>query len=140
MDNPDALQRFVEAQDPVFEQVLTELRAGAKRTHWMWFVFPQIAGLGHSPMAKRYAISSRLEAASYLRHPVLGTRLHTCTQLVLAAQGRSVHQIFGTPDDLKFHSSMTLFALAAPEEDNPFRAAITRYFAGQLDPATQERL
>ncbi|MBR1217173.1 DUF1810 domain-containing protein [Bradyrhizobium sp. U87765 SZCCT0131] len=141
MDDHGPLQRFVEAQDPVWNEVLAELRAGAKRTHWMWFVFPQIAGLGHSPMARRYAISSELEATSYLRHPILGTRLRTCTQLVLAVEGRSATQIFGTPDDLKLHSSMTLFALAAGDEaDDLFRRVIDKYFAGALDAATRERL
>ncbi|MGO4711999.1 DUF1810 domain-containing protein [Bradyrhizobium sp. 2TAF24] len=139
MDDPYALQRFVDAQEPVYGQVLAELRAGAKRTHWMWFVFPQLAGLGHSPMAKRYAISSELEAASYLRHPVLGTRLRECTQLVLAVEGRSATAIFGTPDDLKFRSSMTLFAHATAD-NTPFRQAIDRYFSGQFDQATCDRL
>ena len=141
MTEHDALQRFVEAQDPVWDEVLAELQAGAKRTHWMWFVFPQIAGLGHSPMSRRYAISSELEAASYLRHAVLGARLRTCTQLVLAVEGRSATEIFGTPDDLKFHSSMTLFALVARDETGDlFRQALDKYFAGTLDPATRERL
>lgn len=141
MNEHDALQRFVEAQDPVWDEVVAELRAGAKRTHWMWFVFPQIAGLGHSPMARRYAISSELEATSYLRHAVLGARLRTCTQLVLAVEGRSATEIFGTPDDLKFHSSMTLFALVAPDQTGDlFRQALAKYFAGALDPATRARL
>jgi len=139
MDDPYALQRFVEAQDPVYRQVLAELRAGDKLSHWMWFVFPQIAGLGHSPMARRYAISSMLEAVSYLRHPVLGTRLRECTQLVLAVEGRSATDIFGTPDDLKFRSSMTLFAHATP--DNAlFCRAIDQYFSGTFDQATCDRL
>jgi uncharacterized protein (DUF1810 family) len=139
MDDPHDLQRFVTAQDPVYPQVQSELRAGVKRSHWMWFVFPQIAGLGHSAMAQRYAISSREEAAAYLKHPLLGPRLRQCTQLVIDIDDRSIRQILGTPDDLKFHSCMTLFAQAAP--DNAiFLSALRRYFAGQPDPATIERL
>jgi len=109
------LERFLDAQAPVIGQVQSELRAGTKRTHWMWFVFPQIAGLGHSAMAQRYAIASLDEAKAYAAHPVLGARLRDCTALVLAVEGKTVHQIFGSPDDLKFHSCMTLFARAAPE-------------------------
>src|SRR6476661_234910 len=104
------LRRFVEAQDPVFDRVCEELRAGEKRTHWMWFVFPQLAGLGSSATAQRYAIASRAEAEAYLAHPILGPRLLALTRIVNALEGRSVHAIFGSPDDMKFHSAMTLFA------------------------------
>ncbi len=106
---PFDLQRFVEAQAPVFERVCAELEAGRKESHWMWFVFPQIEGLGRSPTAQRFAISGRDEAEAYLRHAVLGPRLRRCTELVNGVEGRSAHQIFGAPDDMKFHSSMTLF-------------------------------
>jgi uncharacterized protein (DUF1810 family) len=138
-DDPFDLQRFVDAQAPVYERVITELREGRKRSHWMWFVFPQIAGLGSSPMAQRYAISSRAEAAAYLAHPVLGPRLIECTRLVTATEGRSIHDILGSPDDMKFHSSMTLFAVAAPNSAD-FRAALDKYFGGESDPATLARL
>ena len=138
MSDPFDLERFVDAQAPVFAQVISELRAGAKRSHWMWFVFPQIEGLGRSAMAQRYAIASRAEAEAYLRHPTLGPRLRECTRLVCLTEGRSAHQIFGAPDDLKFHSSMTLFAEIAPNDI--FGEALTKYFGGQTDPATIERL
>lgn len=138
-DDPFDLQRFVDAQAPVYERVLTELREGRKRSHWMWFVFPQIAGLGSSPMAQRYAIASRAEAAAYLAHPLLGPRLRECARLVTAAEGRSVHDIFGSPDDMKFRSSMTLFAEAAAD-DRDFPAALDKYFGGEPDAATLARL
>jgi uncharacterized protein (DUF1810 family) len=139
MDDPFDLQRFVDAQEPVFEQVCKELRAGEKRTHWMWFIFPQIRGLGFSAMSQRFALASREEASAYLRHPLLGARLMDCTRLVNAVQGRSIRQIFGNPDDMKFHSSMTLFARATP--DNPlFVDALHRYFGGEFDRATLQRL
>jgi len=138
-DDPYDLQRFVAAQAPVIAQVLAELRAGAKRTHWMWFVFPQVSGLGASAMARRYAISSLDEAKAYLAHPVLGQRLRDGTQLVLDVKGRTAREIFGAPDDLKFRSSMTLFARAAPG-GGPFEAALETYFAGRDDPLTLERL
>jgi len=133
------LERFLDAQAPVIAQVQSELRAGAKRTHWMWFVFPQIAGLGHSAMAQRYAIASLNEAKAYADHPVLGARLRDCTALVLGVEGKTVHAIFGTPDDLKFHSCMTLFARAAPEEPL-FRQALKQLFRGRQDPLTVARL
>jgi uncharacterized protein (DUF1810 family) len=133
------LERFVEAQAPVFEGVLAELRGGEKRSHWMWFIFPQIRGLGYSAMAERYAIASREEAAAYLDHPALGERLRQCTELVLDVEGGTVEQIFGYPDDLKFHSSMTLFA-AVSSADSIFEAALRKYFNGALDQATIERL
>jgi len=137
--DPYDLRRFVEAQDPVFEQVRAELREGRKRSHWMWFVFPQIAGLGRSAMAQKFAISSRKEAEAYLRHPVLGPRLRECARLVNLVEGRTVGEIFGAPDDLKFRSSMTLFAEVAPEEE-VFKEALGKFFGGRSDPATLERL
>ncbi|MEI9994952.1 MAG: DUF1810 domain-containing protein [Rhizomicrobium sp.] len=133
------LERFVTAQAPVIARVHAELEAGAKRSHWMWFVFPQIAGLGFSAMAQRYAIGSLDEARAYLAHPVLGPRLKACTELVLSVESRDAHAIFGSPDDLKFRSSMTLFACAAPQEP-VFRAALTKYFAGVEDAATRAKL
>lgn len=141
MTDPDPfdLQRFIDAQDLVFQTVTAELEAGKKRTHWMWFVFPQIQGLGHSEMARRYAISSVDEARAYLAHPVLGERLLILTQIVNALEGRSVEQIFGYPDDLKFHSSMTLFAHAAGDKA-PFELALNTYFGGEPDAGTVARL
>ncbi len=134
-----SLSRFAEAQDPVIDRVLAELRAGHKTSHWMWFVFPQLEGLGHSPMAQRFAISSRAEAEAYLAHPVLGPRLRECTRLVNEVQGRSVEEIFGHPDYLKFRSSMTLFARAT-EDNQVFLEALRKYFGGEEDPRTLERL
>ena len=136
--DPFDLQRFVEAQDPVLERVRAELAAGRKASHWMWFVFPQIAGLGRSVMAQAYAIGSRDEAVAYLAHPELGGRLRELTRLVNQAQGRTAHQIFGSPDDLKFHSSMTLFDAVAPGD--VFQAALAKYFESQPDQATLELL
>jgi uncharacterized protein (DUF1810 family) len=138
-DDPYDLQRFVNAQAPVYRQVLAELRDGTKRGHWMWFIFPQVAGLGHSPTARRFAISGRGEALAYLDHPLLGPRLRECTRAVTAVEGRTVGQIFGHPDDLKFHSSMTLFATVAPADD-AFRQALGTYFDGKPDRLTLERL
>ena len=135
---PD-LHRFVAAQDPIIGEVREELRRGAKRSHWMWFIFPQLRGLGHSPTARHYALASRDEAAAYLGHPVLGPRLLDCTALVLAVPDRSAHEIFGSPDDLKFRSSMTLFAEAAPDQP-AFRAALDRHFDGRADPRTLDLL
>ena len=139
LDDPFSLQRFVAAQAPLYDRVCAELSAGRKRSHWMWFIFPQIHGLGSSAMAQRYAITSLAEGVAYLDHPVLGPRLRECTRLVNAVDGRSAHEIFGSPDDMKFHSSMTLFLRAGPE-DALFRTALDKYFAGKLDPATIERL
>jgi uncharacterized protein (DUF1810 family) len=139
MSDPYDLQRFVDAQESVIDDVRAELAAGRKRTHWMWFVFPQIAGLGHSAMAQHYAISSREEARAYLAHPVLGTRLVELTRIVNGVQGRSVSDIFGYPDDMKFHSSMTLFAHTADDAD-VFNEALRRYFEGRADEATLSRL
>ena len=134
------LQRFVTAQDLVgFENVCAELREGRKRTHWMWFVFPQIAGLGSSARAQKFAIGSLDEAKAYLRHPILGPRLSDCTRLVNRIEGQPVGAIFGDPDDRKFHSSMTLFAQAEPDSDT-FRIALTKYFGGSPDSLTLSRL
>ncbi len=139
MADPFDLDRFVRAQDPVLDRVRRELGEGRKRSHWMWFVFPQLSGLGHSAMAMRYGIGSLDEARAYLAHPVLGPRLVECTGLVNKVEGRSVHQIFGSPDDLKFHSSMTLFAAADPEA-LAFRGALGKHFGGALDALTVEML
>jgi uncharacterized protein (DUF1810 family) len=135
---PD-LQRFVDAQDPIYERVLDELRAGRKRTHWMWFVFPQIAGLGSSPTSVKYALSGLDEARAYLDHPVLGARLRECTRLVAGHTGLSAFDIFGGIDALKLHSSMTLFAHAAPD-DPLFKTVLDRYFDAQADPQTLNRI
>jgi len=129
------LPRFVQAQDPVFEWVQEELRDGKKRRHWMWFIFPQIGGLGGSEMSRYFAIRSAEEAAAYLNHPLLGQRLRTCTQLVLNLENRSIAEIFGHPDDLKFHSSMTLFAHVAPD-GSLFHQALEQYFHGIQDDWT----
>lgn len=137
--DPFDLQRFLDAQASVAGRVREELQHGRKQTHWMWFVFPQIAGLGSSAMAVRYAIRSLDEAKAYAAHPVLGARLKDCTALVLAARDRTVHGIFGSPDDLKFHSSMTLFARAAPDAPE-FRNALDKYFDGVEDAATLAKL
>jgi uncharacterized protein (DUF1810 family) len=137
--DPYNLQRFVEAQDPEFEQVCAELRAGQKRSHWMWFIFPQMRGLGKSELAEYYGISSRQEAEAYLAHPVLGPRLRECTRLVTVVEGRSIDQILGYPDNLKFRSSMTLFA-ATGSENQIFRDALQKYFAGKSDPLTLKLL
>ncbi|MDB6086077.1 MAG: hypothetical protein JWN43_3958 [Gammaproteobacteria bacterium] len=139
MTDPYDLARFVDAQDPVFDRVRLELRNGRKSSHWMWFVFPQIKGLGHSAMADRFAISGRREAEAYAIHPLLGPRLSECTRLVNTIEGRSIREIFGAPDDLKFRSSMTLFAEVC-EDDRPFVHAIEKYFGGEFDPLTLERL
>lgn len=137
--DPHDLARFVEAQARVYDTVRSELRAGCKQSHWMWFVFPQLSGLGSSATARRFAIGSIEEAQAYLAHPVLGPRLRECTALVNAIEGRHIGAIFGYPDDRKFHSSMTLFARAAPGSTE-FRAALARFFDGREDPLTCERL
>ena len=136
------LRRFVEAQAGVYERVCAELRAGRKRSHWMWFVFPQIRGLGSSEIAVRYAISGREEALAYLEHAVLGARLRECAGTVVGVEGWTVEEIFGYPDDLKFHSSMTLFAKAAEanEADEVFGEALEKYFDGAMDGGTLERI
>jgi uncharacterized protein (DUF1810 family) len=133
------LQRFVDAQAPIYEAVRQELRAGRKESHWMWFVFPQIAGLGQSPTSLRFAIASLDEAIAYLAHPVLGRRLRECAELVLDVEGRTAREIFGPIDEMKFRSSMTLFARAAHDED-VFQRCLDNYFAGNPDPATHARL
>jgi uncharacterized protein (DUF1810 family) len=137
--DPFDLNRFVDAQARVYGSVVEELRAGRKRGHWMWFVFPQIRGLGGSPMAARYGISSLEEARAYLRHEVLGPRLHECARLVNRVQGRSVEEIFGSPDDLKLRSSMTLFAHAT-DDNQEFVTLLDNYFYGQEDPVTLAHL
>jgi len=132
-------QRFLSAQAPVIEQVRAELRAGKKRGHWMWFVFPQIAGLGRSETAQKFAIASLDEARAYLAHEILGPRLKECAALVIAVQRSTIGEIFGYPDDLKFHSSITLFARAAPNEP-VFQEALNKYFGGAEDRATVQRI
>jgi len=133
--DPFRLQRFVDAQNPVYARVRNELAAGEKRGHWMWFVFPQLAMLGQSETSRQYGIVSRAEAEAYMRHPVLGSRLIECTRLVLGHRGKTVRDIFGTPDDLKFRSSMTLFNTVAPSEP-AFADALARLLEGKPDPRT----
>jgi uncharacterized protein (DUF1810 family) len=137
--DPFDLRRFVDAQARVYDDVLAELRNGAKRSHWIWFVFPQLRGLGRSATAQRYGISSLDEARAYLAHPVLGPRLRECTGLVAAIDGRSVDEIFGWPDNLKVRSSMTLFAHAT-DDNSGFRAVLDKFYDGEEDPATVELL
>lgn len=138
MNDPFDLKRFVDAQAPVYQRVVAELSGGRKQSHWMWFIFPQLAGLGFSEMAQRYAIASRDEAIAYLKHDILGPRLLECTALVNAVEGRTIREILGSPDDLKFHSSMTLFA--AVSSDPAFPAAIAKYYGGVADRRTLELL
>ena len=138
-NDPYDLQRFVDSQNTCFEKVRSELRDGRKTGHWMWFIFPQIKGLGNSPLARSFAISSREEAEAYLRHSILGPRLRECTGLVNLIEGRSIEQIFGYPDDLKFRSCMTLFAHATPE-NQVFMDALQKYNGGKFDALTLERL
>ena len=133
-----SLERFARAQEGVYPRALAELKAGKKQSHWMWFIFPQIAGLGHSAMAQMYAIQSLKEAHAYLAHPLLGPRLRECCQAVMAVEGKSAHDIFGSPDDLKFRSSLTLFDLASPNDI--FQAALDKYFSGDGDPLTLQKL
>lgn len=133
--DPYELERFVRAQEGVYERALAELRSGRKRSHWMWFVFPQMEGLGHSPTARRYAIGSRAEAEAYLRHPVLGPRLLTCAQALLDLEGHTAHAIFGSPDDLKLRSCATLFAEVSPP-GSVFHRLIDAFFDGAPDAAT----
>jgi uncharacterized protein (DUF1810 family) len=137
--DPFDLKRFVDAQEPVYGDVVDELRAGRKRSHWMWFVFPQLRGLGGSAMAARFGIASLQEARAYLSHELLGPRLRECTQLVNQVQGRSAEEIFGSPDDLKLRSSMTLFAHAT-EDNHDFIAVLDTYYDGHQDRLTVERL
>jgi uncharacterized protein (DUF1810 family) len=141
--DPYNLQRFLNAQESTYEQVRSELSAGQKRSHWMWFIFPQIRGLGSSAMAQRFAIQDMKEAMAYLEHPVLGSRLRECTDLVNAIPQRSISEIFGYPDDRKFHSSATLFSEASKGfsvGNSVFYRAIAKYFEGKLDAATLDRL
>ena len=135
MPDPHGLQRFVDAQAPVWHQVEAELRAGRKASHWMWFVFPQLKGLGRSAIALHYGIASREEALAYWQHPSLGPRLKQSSEWVLAVQGRTALQILGSPDDLKFRSCMTLFGQVAPEEP-VFGQALDKYFGGEPDANT----
>jgi uncharacterized protein (DUF1810 family) len=140
MDDPFDLARYVSAQEPIFARVCNELRAGCKQSHWMWFIFPQLKGLGSSSLAQRYGIASLEEARAYLCHPVLGQRLRECTQLVNRVEARSAQAIFGYPDYLKFRSCMTLFARAACDGGTEFTAALGRFFAGEGDPLTRKLL
>mgnify|MGYP000441570387 FL=1 len=130
----DPLGRFVDAQNSIFSRVTAELAAGHKQSHWMWFVFPQVEGLGSSAMAQRYAIGSGAEAEAFLAHPVLGPRLLECTRLVLAVRGKSLREILGSPDDAKFRSCMTLFDVVRPHAE--YAIALERYCDGERDPAT----
>ena len=139
MNDPFDLQRFVDAQNPLFEQVGSELRAGRKRSHWMWFVFPQLAGLGRSGTAMKFALRSRAEAEAYLLHPLLGPRLRECVALVNSIEDASVEDILGYPDHLKFRSSLTLFAHAT-DDNEVFLKALKKYFGGEFDPLTLQLL
>jgi uncharacterized protein (DUF1810 family) len=143
MADPFNLERFVCAQAEVFARVVEELQAGEKRGHWIWFIFPQMKGLGHSSQSEYYGIGSLDEAAAYLRHPVLGQRLRQCTRLVTQVEGRAISRILGSPDELKFRSSMTLFARAAEEaalDAADFNEALKKYFGGEGDPLTAAML
>ena len=139
LSDPFDLQRFVMAQEGVYEQVCAELRGGRKEGHWIWFIFPQMRGLGSSAMANAFGIASRKEAEAYLKDAVLGARLRECTRLVNAVEGRSIERIFGYPDDLKFRSSMTLFASVATDKQ-VFEDALQKYFGGEMDPLTLKKL
>jgi uncharacterized protein (DUF1810 family) len=133
--DPYDLNRFIDAQNGIYERAINELGAGQKSSHWMWFIFPQVRGLGHTETSIFFAISSLQEAKAYLEHPVLGPRLRECCELLMQIDGRSISQIFGSPDDLKLRSSMTLFAQAS--EQNPlFKDVLQRYFDGRVDPRT----
>jgi uncharacterized protein (DUF1810 family) len=137
--DPYSLSRFINAQETIFEVVLAELRSGQKRSHWMWFIFPQFEGLGHSETSRFYSIKSEVEARAYLNHPALGARLLQCVQIVLAIDGKTASEIFGFPDDLKFKSSMTLFACVA-EAGSVFARALDKYFDGKWDKRTEDLL
>jgi uncharacterized protein (DUF1810 family) len=139
MTDPYNLRRFVEAQNGIYDEVCTELRAGSKSSHWMWFIFPQIKGLGISATSDWFSISSLSEAEAYLQHSILGPRLRECTQLVNLVEGLSIQEIFGSPDHLKFRSCMTLFAHAT-SENRVFLDALLKYSGGEFDPATLELL
>jgi len=142
--DPYELTRFLEAQRHCYARVLEELAAGEKTSHWMWFVFPQLKGLGRSATARRFGLAGLEEARAYLAHPQLGERLRECTRMVLAVEGRTAHEIFGSPDDLKLRSCLTLFAAAAPapakHADRVFSAALARYYGGEPDPLTVQLL
>lgn len=138
-DDPHNLRRFVQAQERDYEQALAEIRSGRKRSHWMWYIFPQIAGLGSSPTSRHYAIESRAEAGAYLSHPVLGPRLWESAEVALRVEGRSASEIFGSPDDQKLRSCATLFAFASPE-GSVFHRLLDRYFQGQPDERTLKLL
>lgn len=137
--DPHDLGRFVQAQSSDYEQALSEIRSGRKRSHWMWYVFPQVEGLGRSPTTQRYSIKSMAEAEAYLRHPILGPRLIECAEALLGVEGRSAHEILGTPDDAKLRSSATLFSGVAPP-GSAFHRILERFFAGKPDPRTLELL
>jgi len=139
MNDTSNLKRFVAAQEKIFPTVIGELKAGKKRSHWMWFIFPQIDGLGRTETAKSYAIKSLDEAKAYIAHPLLGKRLQECTELVMEIDGKLANEIFGYPDDLKFRSSMTLFSRAAPQIDL-FQQAIDKYYDGRQDGLTNKIL
>ena len=139
MTDPHNLQRFIDAQEPVYRQLVAELAAGEKRSHWMWFVFPQLDGLGCSSMAQRFAFRSREEVKAYWQHPVLGSRLRECIGLMLAIKGKSALEILDTPDDLKFRSCLTLFAAVLPDEP-VFARALEKYFTGVGDSRTSALL
>jgi len=138
MNKSEPLERFVDAQTTCYEAACAELKAGKKTSHWMWFIFPQMEGLGQSAMAKRYALHSRQEIISYLNHPVLGPRLLQCVGLMLEAKGKSAYEILGTPDDLKFRSCMTMFAVVSDE--TVFKQTLTRFYDGKPDPRTLKLL
>jgi uncharacterized protein (DUF1810 family) len=142
MSDPYDLKRFVTAQAGIYDVALGEVKAGRKRSHWMWFIFPQLVGLSASAMGDRYAIRSLAEARAYLAHPVLGPRLVECVHTASAVRERSAGEIFGYPDELKFRSCLTLFHLAAlgPKEKAPFQAALAKYFDGKEDPQTVQIL
>jgi uncharacterized protein (DUF1810 family) len=139
MDDPYDLNRFLEAQVDDFEPALAEIRRGRKESHWMWYIFPQFAGLGFSAISQRYAIKSRAEAEAYLAHPALGPRLRECVEAALAVEGRTAHQIFGSPDDMKLNSCATLFAAVSPEH-SIFHRLLDKYYDGERDPKTLELL
>ena len=139
-DDPFDLNRFTMAQGKIYDTVLAELRSGMKQSHWIWFIFPQIDGLGHSPTSKHYAIKSIAEARQYLKHPILGARLVECAETVMAVKGRSASQIFGFPDDMKLKSSMTLFAVVAENPNSVFASVLEKYFQGEQDDRTLQLL
>ena len=135
MNDPHGLRRFVDAQSSTYDQALSEIRSGQKRSHWMWYVFPQYVGLGRSATAQHYSIRSLAEAEAYLRHPILGPRLVECAEALLGLEGRSAHEIFGSLDDAKLQSSATLFSRVTPA-GSPFHRILDHYFAGQPDRNT----